>query len=318
MKRLFAWILTMTLCAGMLTGCGSASTEAVAVEDTQGMPAANQQTNDAEVQESGLTDTKTMVLEPQDDRKIIYNADLSLESKEFVQTRDALLEAAAKADAYMQQSSEGGSEEWGSRWIDYTFRVPSQNYQDFLNSASESGNLLNKSESTEDVTANYVDVEARLDSLQKQESRLLELANQAESLEDLLAIEKQLTDVRYQIERYTGQKNVMDNQIAYSTVNVHLSEVQTLTPTSQKFGTRIKTAFQGSWENFVEGCQDFLIGLIYMLPGLVILAVIVVVFVLVLKKVQKKRPKKVANTAAVAQQTAKYGPADAEPDKTKK
>ena len=86
------------------------------------------------------------------------------------------------------------------------------------------------SESTEDVTADYVDVEARLNSLEAQRQRLEELRAQAGNLEDLLAIENQLTQVQYQIESYTGQKRVLDDQITYSTVNVYLDEVKVLLP----------------------------------------------------------------------------------------
>ena len=81
-------------------------------------------------------------------------------------------------------------------------------------------------------------LEARLGSLHTQEERLLELAAQAEKLEDLLAIEEQLTQVRYQIESYTGQQRVYDSLISYSTVEAHLSEVQALTPTDPSFATR--------------------------------------------------------------------------------
>ncbi|WP_418666431.1 DUF4349 domain-containing protein [Allofournierella sp.] len=291
MKRWIAVLACLALAAGLFTGCGSsggtqaanstAAYDSAAGERPEAMPAEG---------ENGLGGDGTRQLTPQDGRKIIYNASLELESKQFEAARDALLEAAAKAKGYVQESGEGGSAERGTRWVNYTFRIPSEQYGAFLGTASEAGNLLSKSESTQDVTADYVDIEARLDSLRTQEERLLELAGQAEKLEDLLAIEEQLTQVRYQIESYTGQRRVYDSLISYSTVDVHLSEVQALTPTDPGFGTKLGAAFRGSWTNFVEGLQGLLIGLIYALPTLIVLGLAALAAALVLRAVRRRRP----------------------------
>lgn len=298
MKRFLVWTLTLAMAAGLLTGCGAA----VASPEMMGNASADSMEAAAEpMPEDAGFDADETVLQPQDERKIIYNASISLESKTFTAARDALLEAAAKANAYVQQSEEGGSEEMGSRWVNYTFRVPSSSYRDFLAGAAQAGSLLSKSESTEDVTTQYVDVEARLESLHKQEERLLELSEKAETLEDLLAIENQLTDVRYRIESYTGQKQVLDNQISYSTVDVHLREVESLTPASRSFTSRLSAAFQGSWANFVENTQEFIIGFVYMLPGLIVLAVAAVVIVVIVRKAGKHRPAKGKAQPAVKQ-----------------
>ncbi len=299
MKRLIVWLLTLTMTAGLLTGCESSlSIMDSNFSDSSGMKeeavAAGSPSTDSMSEEMGLEGSEA-VMKPQDDRKIIYNADLSLESKQFSAAQDALLQAAAKAGAYVQNSDEGGSEESGSRWVNYTFRVPSSSYREFLSGAVQAGNVLNKSESTEDVTAEYVDVQARLESLEKQEARLLELAAKAETLEDLLAIENQLTDVRYRIESYTGQKKVMDNLIAYSTVDVSLSEVQNLTPQSRSFTSRLGRAFKGSWQNFMENLQDIIISLIYLLPTLVLLAAIVAIVLVIVRKAGKRQAEKRKN-----------------------
>ena len=290
MKRFAAIAVVAVLAAGLFTACGgSGGTAASTGAAYNTYDAASPQ----EMVSGGANDLggeRAEQLQPQDGRKIIYNASVELESKQFEAARDALLEAAAKANGYVQESSEGGSAERGTRWVNYTFRIPSEHYNTFLGSASEAGNLLSKSESTQDVTADYVDIEARLGSLRTQEERLLELAGQAEKLEDLLAIEEQLTQVRYQIESYTGQQRVYDSLISYSTVEAHLSEVQALTPTDPSFATKVGTAFRGSWTNFVSGVQGLLIGLIYALPALIVLGLIALAAALVLRAAKKRRP----------------------------
>ena len=257
---------------------------------------------------------------PNDGRKIIYNASLEMETEEFDATRDKLLEAASGAGAWVQSSDEGGSAENGSRWVRYTFRVPSGSYADFLNDAAAAGSVTYKSETTEDVTADYVDLEARLESLRTQEARLLELAEQAGDLADLLAIEEQLAQVRYEIESYTGQQRVYDSLLAYSTVDVSLNEVRLLTPVSNNFGSRAVTAFKESWHNFANGVQDVVIGFIYLLPVLLVLAVIVLAVFAILRAARRRWPQKpiqpppappaqAPGTAAAGERPApKYGP----------
>lgn len=296
MKRLITFLLAVAVCLGLLTACGAGSGKS-----TNSAPAiAPQEASDMAVagygEDGGYSEASQQKLLPEAGRKIIYNANLSLESKQYADTLDALLKALAEAKGYVQNSEQGGNGDDGNRWVHYTFRIPSTAYNSFLESASNAGNLVRKSESTEDVTAEYVDVEARLDSLKTQETRLLELAEQAEKLEDFLAIEEKLGNVRYQIESYTGQKNVYDNLLTYSTVEVYLDEVQLLTPVANNFGNRLALAFKGSWRNFVNGLQDFTIGLVYFLPTLIVLAVIAVAAIFIARNVSKRNKAKAAVT----------------------
>lgn len=294
-KHWLAAALAAALFAGLFTGCGGSSgataTSAAAVQETAGSAmedAANGTDGGA-----GAADLDSGALTPQDSRKIIYNATLWLETKQFDQASADLLEAASQAGAYVQSSESSGSAEQGNRSVYYTLRVPAENYREFLNAAAQAANLIRRSESSQDVTAEYVDLEARLASLEQQRQRLDELAAQAESLEDLLAIESQRSEVQYQIESYTGQMNVLQDQISYSTVDVYLDEVTELTPQSPSFVSRVGSAFRGSWNGFVSVVQELVIGLIYLLPFLVVAAVVIALVVLLARRAAKKRPQPV-------------------------
>lgn len=94
--------------------------------------------------------------------------------------------------------------------------------------------------------------------------------------------------MQYEIESYTGQMNVLKDQIAYSTVEVYLDEVTELTPQSPGFASRVGSAFRGSWNGFVAVVQELVIGLIYLLPFLVVAAVVIVVVVLLARRAAKK------------------------------
>lgn len=290
-----ALLLAAALLAAALAGCGAGGAAAMSTAAAgeynydAAAPAASPEGAGSwgEVGDDALTDSAAQLL-ADPNRKIIYNAYLVIESTGYEETRSALLAAAAAAGGYVESSSQYGSAEEGNRRVDLTLRIPSQNYSSFLAAAEDAGSLLQKDESTQDITREYVDVQARLDSLKNQERRLQELAAQAESLEDLLAIEQRLSDVQYQIESYTAQQRIYDDQVDYSTVTVNLSEVRVYTPTKRGFGSRIVSAFQNSWSDFGEGVQDFAVGLVYALPSLLVLAAIAAVVLILVRRAKKR------------------------------
>ena len=131
--------------------------------------------------------------------KIIYTANLTLESKDYDTARAALDAALNDAGGYLESSSEY-SDVGSSRSVNLTFRVPEENYQSFLDAVAQAGNVTYKSQQADDVTTQYMDVETRLANLEAQRTRLQELQSQADNLSDLLQIETSLTDVQSQIE----------------------------------------------------------------------------------------------------------------------
>ena len=224
-------------------------------------------------------------------QKIIYNADIRMESTDFNAARDSLLAAVDANDAWMEYSGISGSEKDHDRYAYYTVRVPVENYRTFLTDVGEAGSVLDMSETAENITSSYIDVQARLSALETQRDRLNALADQAETTADLLEIESQLSDVQYQLENYTRQLKNMDQQVSYSTVDIRLSEVATLTPTGTTFGERIAEAFTGGWQGFVVFIQGFVLAVIYLWPVLLAAVIIVVVVRKVIKHRRKTHPK---------------------------
>ena len=143
--------------------------------------------------------------------KIIYTANLTLESKDYDTARAALDAALNDAGGYLESSSEY-SDVGSSRSVNLTFRVPEENYQSFLDAVAQAGNVTYKSQQADDVTIQYMDVETRLANLEAQRTRLQELQAQADNLSDLLQIETSLTDVQSQIESWQSQLDWYSNQ----------------------------------------------------------------------------------------------------------
>ena len=239
-------------------------------------------------------------------QKIIYNADINMESTDFDAARDTLLAAVDGCGAWMEYSSLSGDAKDHDRYAYYTVRVPVENYRTFLAAVGEAGSVLDLSETAENITSSYIDVQARLSALEAQRDRLNELADQAETTADLLEIESQLSDVQYQLENYTRQLKNMDQQVSYSTVDIRLSEVATLTPTGTTFGERVVDAFADGWRGFVVFLQGFVLAVIYLWPVLLVVGIIVALAVTLTKRRRKNHPKSVKPAAPA--KPAEYTP----------
>lgn len=232
-------------------------------------------------------------------RKIIYTASLELEATDFDAARTALMNAVDAQGGYLQHSSQNGSAEDQNRSLNCTVRVPAEHYRAFLEAAAQAGSQRYVSEDANDITAGYVDVEARLAALENQRDRLNALAEKAETTADLLEIESQLSDVQYEIESYTRQLRAMDDQVSYSTVDISLYEVAALTPvTPVTFGEKVGRAFGDGWEVFVDFIQGTVLAIVYAWP-LVVLAVVVIAVLLATRPARRaRREAKAAKQAA--------------------
>ena len=308
-KRVLAFLL-----AGMMVlaaGCGSKSmmtTENAVSESSAAMDTAYagsqydaSMTEDAYEEEaamdsgSGVTSENGLESTVENGRKLIRTIYLSLQTTEFDSVLSDLSAKTTELGGYIENSSINGNSYYyqSTRYASYTIRIPSDQLDQFVDIVGELGNVTQKNESVEDVTLQYVDVESRKKALETEQERLLELLSQAENMEDLLAIESKLSDVRYELENYGSQLRMLDNQIDYSTVNVDVDEVERVTDTGEKsFFGEIKERFGDSLYTVGRDMRGFVIVILGSLPILVVWAVIIIVVVLVVKKIRKRRKQK--------------------------
>ena len=190
-----------------------------------------------------------------DSAKIIYTANLTLETRDYDTARAALDAALSDADGYMESSSEYTNTD-STRSVSLTLRVPQDSYKSFLAAAAQSGSVTYQNQQAEDITTRYMDTEARLASLTAQRTRLQELQAQADTLADLLEIESSLSDVQYQIESWQSQLDWYSNQVSCCTVYITLNEVETLTPTSTSFGAKLLAALRNDCRLVLVGDAD--------------------------------------------------------------
>ena len=286
MKKL-SRVSTALLAAVLLAGCGSISSKDGGYYATES-PIAEGAAYDTAAGAANSSIVPEELPDSTDEtaQKIIYNADINMESTDFDAARDTLLAAVDDCGAWMEYSSLSGDAKDHDRYAYYTVRVPVENYRTFLAAVGEAGSVLDLSETAENITSSYIDVQARLSALEAQRDRLNELADQAEN--------------------YTRQLKNMDQQVSYSTVDIRLSEVATLTPTGTTFGERVVDAFADGWRGFVVFLQGFVLAVIYLWPVLLVVGIIVAVAVTLTKRRRKNHPKPVKPAAPTA--PAEYAP----------
>ena len=247
-------------------------------------------------------------------RKLVTTASVELDATDFDKATAAIEAQVTALGGYLSNSSRWGDADSHSRSASYEARIPADKLPAFLSGVGAAGTVTSTSQSTTDITTQYVDNDAHLKSLQTQEQRLLELMAQAQQLSDLIALEDKLTDVRYQIESLTSQQKLFDNQVAYATVSVSITEVDKQTITDPTFGQRLLRAVSGSAENAVDFAQGAVIAFIYLLPFLLVIALIVFIVLLLVRAAHRRTARRRAALAAkTAQSAAPAAPAPQPP-----
>ncbi len=223
-------------------------------------------------------------------QKIIRDARIVIETKNYESTVSSLSEKAVALGGYLQSSQSSLDSYDQARSMEMTMRIPYQSFDSFLKSAREGGKVLEESIGTEDVSDVYFDSEARLKSLQIKLERFESIMASSATLEDVLKLESEIADVRYEIERLQGSLNGIDDHVRYSTVTVFIREwidrVPSVSDEDPNFGERIRVAFGETGFRFVSFLQGVVIALIYLSP-LLIIAAIALPFVL--RAVKKRR-----------------------------
>lgn len=223
-------------------------------------------------------------------QKLVYTSRLTVDTTEFDAYADAVRQKVSELGGYIEQSEVSGDAENGGRSLYMTIRVPAEKRNELTDTAKSNAKVRSQSESVEDVTLEYVDVQSHIEALQTEQQTLLGLLEKADSIDTTLAIQNQLTEVRYQLESYSSRLKVMQNQVDYSTLELSAYEVTRVTATEKDtFLTRLKDRFVGSLTALGNGCENVVLFILGELPILAVLGVLLVGIVLLVRRVRKNR-----------------------------
>ena len=247
-----------------------------------------------------------------DNRKLIKTLNIDMQTMEFDKTISSITDLVNEMGGYVEQSNVSGNSlnyagsysenPYNPRNANFVLRIPVERLDATSDRLNKLGNITGRNESVEDVTSNYTDIERRLETLRVQEERLLEMLKTANELEYMITLEKELSEVRYEIESYTIRLNGLDNQISYSFVHIYVDEVikyDDVRVSPPTFGQRIASGFSSSIQAISDFGQTLAVVLVTVIPFLVVWGgalLLIIIGILKGKKLYRQKHPKVPRT----------------------
>ncbi len=209
--------------------------------------------------------------------RIIRTISLSMVSRTFDKDLENLHTTLKEHGGYVEYS-DIASDRGSRRYANLTLRVPKVSLDAFLEGARGFGRTLSMTESQEDVSERYRDIDMRLATQKTKMDRLQDLLLKAMTVTDVLSIEREIADTQYQIDSLTGSLRGMDSKVDYSTVTIALAEesVAAITP-DQSLLDRIGIAAADAWRQVKAFLADAAIFLSVILPYALALFILIIV-----------------------------------------
>ena len=226
-------------------------------------------------------------------RKIVRHADLQMETDAPEQAQQKITAIAESKGGFVVESQQSSSDMRTSTrdTVTMTVRVPADKFNETLEEIrKQASRVVVETVKSDDVTEEFIDIEAQLKAKKSLEAQFLEIMKRANTVEDALGVQRQLAEVRGEIERIEGRKRFLENQTSLSTIKIRLQTPAALTANSAGFGYRLKESFGSGLEaalSFILGLVSFVIAI---LPFLIFIALPVYLIVrYILKKRRKEK-----------------------------
>ncbi len=252
-------------CAGAATSGGhSPSSPDTTSGSGYGGKAATGQATPAQTSQSLPTQV------PGEGPKVIRTANVSLEVRNgtFDSAYDNLVSTMLDLKGYVS-GTDAQADTGALRSGTLTFQVPEASFQEALTRIRKLGTVKHIHVGGQDVSLQYVDLQARLNNAKAQREQMLTLLQQAHTIQDIIAVQTQITQISLQIEQLQGQINYFDHATAFSSISVDLREAAVTPATPDTWGFR--DAASAALHGFVFDIDYFLVGLGYVAPFLILL-----------------------------------------------
>ncbi|WP_316634826.1 DUF4349 domain-containing protein [uncultured Flavobacterium sp.] len=203
-------------------------------------------------------------------QKIIKEAFLKFETNDLEKTFDQIKTAIAANKGSVQNDSQ--EKDYGTISRRLTIRIPSQNFDPFLESISKGISYFDeKNISSQNVTEQYIDLYSRLNTKRKLEERYIEILKKATKVSEILEIEKQISAIREEIEAKQGQLKYLESRVSESTVTIEFYKtIAQKEGVKISYGSKIWSAIQSGFYSL----SDFLLSLISAWPFIILFCVL--------------------------------------------
>ena len=210
-------------------------------------------------------------------RKIVYQAEITLVVEDVSQTETKISELVKQYGGYVADSTvdRRQGKRLSGRW---QVRIPVDKFDGFLEAVSKLGIAESRQQTAQDVTEEYVDLEARIATKKQLEARIVELlAKTSGQIKDIIEVERELARVRGEIEQMEGRLRYLTNRTDLTTVTIAVREERNyVPPEAPSFSARIQEAWNGSLTSFREYAEDSAVAAVYLLPWAVLVIAILI------------------------------------------
>lgn len=190
------------------------------------------------------------------DKKLIKTADISFPTSDLKLTYEQMNALIKKHKGYISEEREYKSGSTISKSLQA--HIPAEHFDAFIDELSKDvKNFDNKNINIADVTDSYTDTEARINSRKNLEQRYLEILKQAKTVEEIINIEKELEEIRYEIESSQSRLDNMSKNIQYSDISIRFYEKLSI---QNQLLYKVKNAFRDGWSGLLN-CIVFVIKL---------------------------------------------------------
>ncbi|MBN2026692.1 MAG: DUF4349 domain-containing protein [Actinobacteria bacterium] len=222
---------------------------------------------------------------PQLQLMVIKTALMEMETAkgDYAKIREDAVAITSAAGGYVEGESASRDDE-GLTYATLTLRIPADKFDGVVAEVSALGEVVSTQVSTNDVSAEYVDLESRLRHLQAEEEFYLSLIAEAQTVQEMITIREHLNSIQLEKEQVQGRINFLDQQVGFSTLTLSVDEKSPDEEDVEGFWASVGDAFI----NFGRGLKKLGIGFFYALPYLVILAVIAMIVWLLVRRSRRR------------------------------
>jgi Domain of unknown function (DUF4349) len=281
MSKTLARLLIGALAVAMVVACGAGSTASGGTSPTRGgltggsakavtAPAVTGAPQDSV---TAPNPTLTNIVPPiGEGPRVIRTAQIAVEVKNgsFDGTVDKLFAISTNLGGYISGTA-ANADTGALRTGTITFQVPTDKFNEAVTQVRALGTVQNLAIGGQDVSAQYVDLQARLKNAEAQHEAMLALLGQAKTVPDIIAIQNQLGTITAQIEQLKGQISYYDHATSYSTISASIHEAAVALKPANTDTWGVGAAFLQGLHGFVNTLDYVLVGVGYAGPVLVLL-----------------------------------------------
>lgn len=237
---------------------------------------------------------------------LVYSCYMNIDVLEFDASVDQLHELIDRHKGFIESENynDGGdTSKWQytdeNKWknLSAVIRIPSLEYDAFCKEAEDIGDMRKKSASVENLNTEYSDLSTTLEIYKAKEKRYIDLLAEIQDESRALSVENELTDIQIEISRIKTRMNSIENDVAYSYVNLNINEVREYKEEKEDepddtFAYRLKKTVSNTWDGFLGFLEGLLFVVITLLPYILLLGGAVFILLKLNKVLKVRRQKK--------------------------